>query len=162
MIDAVYLSLVVAIILFAWKRKDASLNNLFVWYGFFILLCGFTHLFLIWVLWNSGYGPEGIIKAFTAIVSALAAVVTWRCILYVLSFPSLEKWEGSDVKLQQINRQIEREVVSRAADLEQANAKLVRSENELKHVARENEQHFRMLVNGVTIMPSICSTRGAG
>lgn len=51
------------------KRKDLPYKILFSAFSAFILLCGTTHLFGIWVLWHPDYGLEGLIKALTAIVS---------------------------------------------------------------------------------------------
>ena len=45
-----------------------------VMFGAFILLCGTTHLFDIWTVWNPDYRIEGLIKLVTGVVSASTAL----------------------------------------------------------------------------------------
>src|SRR5262249_17286292 len=71
-----YYSIPFALLYFAIKRRNLPFRPLFVLFGVFIMLCGATHFFSIWVLWYPDYGPEGIVKALTAVVSAATAVAT--------------------------------------------------------------------------------------
>lgn len=145
-----YFSIPLAILLFARKRKDIPFRHIFLLFGAFIVLCGSTHFMSIWVLWKPDYGPEGILKAVTALVSALTAVVTWRVIPLALTLPSPTELQEMNFRLKETNVKIEQEVAARTAELKEANIKLQSSEKRLQYIARQNEQQFRMLVDGVT------------
>lgn len=149
-IGAAYFSIPLALLFFIRKRKDVPFHHLFILFGLFIVLCGTTHLFSIWVLWKPDYGPEGIVKALTALASAVTAVITWRIIPIALTLPSPSQLEEMNFRLKETNLKIEQEVAMRTAELKQANTKLQISENKLRHIARQSEQQFRTLVDGVT------------
>lgn len=60
---------------FTRKRRDLPFRLLFWLFASFIVLCGTTHLFSIWVLWHPDYYAEGTLKALTALVS-IATLIT--------------------------------------------------------------------------------------
>jgi len=83
-----YFSIPLMLLWFIRKRADLPFKGLFVLFSAFILLCGITHLFSIWVLWNPDYGMEGIIKLATGIVSGITALVVWKLLPQALALPS--------------------------------------------------------------------------
>jgi signal transduction histidine kinase len=93
---------------FVQRRRELPFQLVFILFSAFIILCGTTHLFSIWVLWHPNYYIEGYDKALTAIVSVVtlfvAATVLPRALQTALSLEAL--------------------VVTRSKELEVANAGL--------------------------------------
>jgi signal transduction histidine kinase len=93
---------------FVQRRRELPFQLVFLLFSAFIILCGTTHLFSIWVLWHPNYYFEGYDKALTAIVSVVtlfvAATVLPRALQTALSLEAL--------------------VVTRSKELEAANAEL--------------------------------------
>lgn len=135
LIAASYYAIPLGLIYFIRRRRDMPFPKLFWLFGAFIVLCGTTHLMSIWVLWHPHYGPEGILKLITGIVSAITAVIVWRIMPAALTLPSPEDLRKLNEELQQTNARIEREVAARTAELQQANALLKESEGKLRQTA---------------------------
>jgi PAS domain S-box-containing protein len=75
----------------AWlitRRRDWAFGWIFWLFALFILACGTTHFMDMWVLWNPDYGVQGVLKAFTAVVSVSAAVLLWREMPTFLAMPT--------------------------------------------------------------------------
>jgi len=119
-----YYSIPVALVYFARKRPDMPFRLLFGLFSLFILLCGTTHIFSIWVLWHADYGPEGIVKALTAVVSLVSAVLVWKLMPQLLTVPSPSKWERLNAELLLNQEDITQRVEERTLQLAEANAKL--------------------------------------
>jgi len=88
LIGLAYYSIPFAIGYFLLKRRGLS----FGWMGWlfvsFILLCGTTHFFSIWTLWNPHYGVEALLKAVTASVSVITALMLMPLTPQLLAIPS--------------------------------------------------------------------------
>lgn len=119
-----YYSLPVALFYFARKRPDMPFRHLFILFGMFICLCGTTHLLAIWVLWNPDYGEEGLVKAATAIVSMLTAIIVWRSMPQILNAPSPRQLQVLNEQLKNTYAQIEEQVAIRTSQLAEANHRL--------------------------------------
>ena len=142
-IGLAYFSIPVALFLFARKRPDLPFRYIFSLFGAFIILCGSTHFFSIWVLWNPDYGPEGMVKAVTAVVSAFTAVVVWRILPTALTLPSPRELQDMNSKLKETNLRIKQEVTKRTAELQAANAQLQTSEKQLQVTVQQAESASR-------------------
>jgi signal transduction histidine kinase len=70
-----YFGISLLLFYFVQKRRNLPFQLLFFLFSAFIILCGATHLFGIWVLWHPNYYVEGYVKALTAAVS-LATFIT--------------------------------------------------------------------------------------
>ena len=119
-----YYSLPVALFYFARKRPDMPFRHVLILFGLFISLCGTTHLMDIWVLWHPDYGVEGLIKAATAIVSMLTAIIVWRAMPQIITAPSPQQLERMNAQLKNTYLEIEAQVALRTAELAEANARL--------------------------------------
>jgi light-regulated signal transduction histidine kinase (bacteriophytochrome) len=118
-------------------------------FAFFILACGTTHLVGLVSIWYPIYRVDAAIKVVTAVLSVLTAAMLWPLIPRVLALPSPRQ-------LADVNRQLEAEVVSRrraedalraanaeleqrvadrTRDLQLANERLARSNQELEQFA---------------------------
>ena len=107
-------------------------------FGAFIFACGTTHVMSVWTIWRPDYWLDGAIKAATAAVSVLAAVLVWRVMPAALTLPNRGQLEAANRVLadqvaerarnaevvRRLNRELEQRVVERTADVEAANEQL--------------------------------------
>ncbi|MFH1869085.1 MAG: ATP-binding protein [Pseudomonadota bacterium] len=116
-----YFSIPLGLMYFVRKRRDFQFNRIFVLFSLFIFACGTTHLMGIWTIWNPDYWLDAAIKAGTAAVSLVTAVLLWPLIPKALKLPSTKQLEDAI-------RQLQDEVARRTA----AEAKLASSNQALK------------------------------
>jgi signal transduction histidine kinase len=88
LIGVAYFSIPLALIAFVRRRTDLAFGWIFWLFAIFILACGTTHFMAILTLWEPFYWLEGVIKALTAFVSVLTAIVLWPMIPRALALPS--------------------------------------------------------------------------
>ncbi|MGP1274499.1 MAG: sensor histidine kinase [Caulobacterales bacterium] len=133
-----YFSIPAALALFSVRRPDLVYRPVMWLFVAFILLCGATHLFSIWTVWNPDYQISGLIKAATAAVSLATALVLWPLLPRALALPSTEQLQRSnaamhaeisrrdeaEARLMAVTSQLEQRVRVRTRDLERANAAL--------------------------------------
>jgi len=74
--------------------------------GFHHVLCGATHLMGAVVLWLPLYGLDALIKAFTALISVITAVMLWPLIPRALKLPSPDQ-------LRRVNEVLQSEIDER-------------------------------------------------
>lgn len=98
-----YFCIPIALIYFVRKRRDVPFHWMFFMFGAFILGCGATHLMEVWTVWHADYFVSGVIKALTATVSVITAVLLVRMLPLALTFPS-----PSDIK--EINDKLEKQI----------------------------------------------------
>ncbi len=103
-----YFGIPFALIYFVRKRPDVPFQLVFLLFGAFILLCGTTHIFSIWVLWHPNYYAEGVVKALTAIASVGTLIMIVRLMPQALAFPSPEQLRDANTKLQEANTKLEK------------------------------------------------------
>jgi len=101
-----YYSIPLALVYFTKRRTDLHFRGLFLLFGLFIFLCGTTHLMDVWTTWSASYWIEGVVKAVTAAVSLITAVVLWPIVPKALSLPS-------PMQLQTANENLRQEVAER-------------------------------------------------
>src|SRR3546814_3987796 len=104
----------------------------------FIVLCGMTHLFSVWVLWTPDYGAEGLVKAATAVVSLATAISLVPALRWARLVPSAGQWMG-------LNDMLNREVADRRAAEAQVRALNADLENRLRARTAELEATNRQL-----------------
>ncbi len=114
-----------ALIYLVHKRDDLEFNWVFLLFASFIYLCGITHAINILNIWNGYYSLAGLFKLTTGIVSITTAFMIWKLIPQALAIPSnkmlLEqnaKLSIAEEQLREANRQLERRVKERTAELE--------------------------------------------
>ena len=85
-----YFSIPLAIVWFVRRRTDliAEHRRIALLFSLFILGCGLTHVFGVIILWRPLYVADGLVKAFTALVSILTAVLLWPVLPRLLEIPS--------------------------------------------------------------------------
>lgn len=140
LIGLAYCSIPVGLLYFVWRRQDLAYKWIFLMFCGFILACGISHFFGAWTLWNPDYVAQGAVKAFTAAISVVTAVVLWPLIPHALALPSPAQLRDANFRLEQqirerqraeaevrlVNGELERRVAERTAELEAANAALQR------------------------------------
>jgi PAS domain S-box-containing protein len=102
-----YLSIPVALIYFVRKRRDLEFGWILSCFAAFIVACGITHVLEVWNIWHADYWVSAVVKAVTAVISLVTAVLLVRLIPTALAIPS-----GSEMK--RLNLTLEQEVLSRS------------------------------------------------
>ncbi len=125
-----YFAIPVAIWIFLRRRQDLELKQLAVLFAAFIFLCGLTHIIQMLTLWWPIYETQGFVKAATAIVSVLTAILVFPLIPKALAIPSPRA-------LQTANEGLRREVAAHKHTLKELEA--TRSDLEDRVVARTRE-----------------------
>ena len=83
-----YYSIPITLVYFVWHRKDLAFSKIFMMFGAFILACGTTHLLGIITLWHPIYWIDASMKAFTALISVVTAIVLIKLIPQALKLPT--------------------------------------------------------------------------
>jgi len=107
LIALAYYSIPVALIFFVRKRKDLAFSWIFVLFAIFIVACGTTHIMGIWMIWRPAYWLDGIVKALTAAVSIITAILLWPLIPKALALPSPAQLRAAYQELAEQNRLVE-------------------------------------------------------
>ncbi len=153
LIAASYYSIPFTLWYFVRKRKDLPLRWVFSLFGVFVLACGSTHLIAVTTIWQANYWTDASVKALTALVSVLSAIVLWRIIPFALSIPSRTDLEQMNQQLRDevarrkqveealtvANQQLEERVSARTQDLVLANQDLQRVNRALETISLCNE-----------------------
>ncbi len=116
LIALAYFSIPIALVTFVRRRRDVAFGGIFWLFALFIMACGLTHLVSLWNLWNGAYALEAIIKAVTAGVSVLTAILLWPLLPKALALPS-------PAHLREANAALRAEIVER----EKAEAALIQA-----------------------------------
>jgi signal transduction histidine kinase len=95
-----YYSIPLTLIYFVRKRRDLAFDWMFMCFAVFIIACGTTHLMEILNIWHPSYWLSGIIKAITAFVSILTAILLIRLVPSALALPSPAQLRKSNEALQ--------------------------------------------------------------
>jgi signal transduction histidine kinase/CheY-like chemotaxis protein len=91
MIGLAYYTIPVAMLYFVRKRSDLQFSWIFVCFSIFIFACGTTHFLAIWTIWHPNYWLDALLKAATAAVSVVTAVLLWPLVPKALKIPSMHQ-----------------------------------------------------------------------
>jgi len=130
-----YFSIPAALFYFAYKRRDLPFHGVILLFGIFILACGTSHFLAAYTVYVADYWIEGGVKAFTALISAVAAFYMIPLIPDAIAMPSLTK---SLKQNKELNAQLERKL----AELNGKTRELMETNRELNL----SESRFRVLV----------------
>jgi two-component sensor histidine kinase len=127
-----YFSIPLAIFAFLRRRQDlvAEHRRIALLFCVFILGCGLTHLMGVVVLWRPIYAVDGLIKAFTALMSIWTAIVLWPMLPRLLDIPSPQA-------LARANAQLKAEMDARVRALDELSAIRSSLETEVERRTRE-------------------------
>ncbi|MGR3761690.1 sensor histidine kinase [Roseobacteraceae bacterium NS-SX3] len=132
------------------QRSDIRHRGLVLLFAAFIMLCGLTHALSVYTLWVPAYPQLGLVKLATGLVSAGTAYVLFRLVPALVAIPSQNDLEQANrslrveiaaheetlARLRQTQRDLERQVEERTAELTTANAKLAVAAREAVHRGR--------------------------
>jgi len=166
LIAIAYIAVAVALAYFARRRPDVALRPLFGLLALAIGACAIVHALGVLVLWIPAYWSQGMVKAVTALVSALAAFAIWRAMPRALALPNLQQLEqanaafrvdaerrdGADAALREAHAKLEQSLDVRTVELAEANARLEREIAEHRRTdqaLRYNETLLRRLHDGL-------------
>ncbi|MBX2884859.1 MAG: hypothetical protein KTR32_33195 [Granulosicoccus sp.] len=86
-----YYAIPVVLALLLWRRRHAlPFKGVIALFVAFIFLCGTTHLLRIYVTWVPAYELEGWLKAATAIISLMTAIVFVPILPVLLKIPNYQ------------------------------------------------------------------------
>jgi signal transduction histidine kinase/DNA-binding NarL/FixJ family response regulator len=101
-----YFSIPLGMFIVQRRRHDLPFRGMFRLSALFIVACGIGHLIDVFTLWYPAYGLQGLVKAVTAVISAITAVALWPMIPRVMALPS-------PATLEEANTQLRAEVAER-------------------------------------------------
>jgi signal transduction histidine kinase len=101
-----YFLIPIMLVYIVHKREDVPFDWIFLCFGAFIVLCGFTHLAEVWTLWHPNYWVSGWLKASTATISLGTAALLFWLTPKLLAIPNVPK-------LSALNVALEKEIVER-------------------------------------------------
>jgi PAS domain S-box-containing protein len=123
-----YYSIPLAMFYFAFKRRDLLFLQMYLLFATFILACGTTHFLAAYTVYVPAYWQEGYVKAFTALISAVSAILFIPLIPKAIAMPSLAKALAENQQLNiQLNDKIH-ELQETSKTLELAHSELQLSE----------------------------------
>ena len=96
-----YFSIPLLILHIIRHRPSLKVGNVYLLFVLFILACGVGHILDVWTLWHPDYYLQGTSKAFTALVSIVAAYKLWRLAPQLEKIPSLDEYEARNRALQE-------------------------------------------------------------
>jgi two-component system, sensor histidine kinase and response regulator len=99
LITLAYYSIPISLFYFIQRRKDLHFGWILLWFAVFIIACGTTHLMEIWNIWHPVYWLSGAIKAFTAVSSAITAILLVRLIPRIPFLVSLSTFQSANQNL---------------------------------------------------------------
>ncbi len=85
---AAYYSIPVILAYFLRQRRDFPYPWLLILFALFIVACGTTHLFSILTIWIPLYWLDGMVKAFTALISVVTALLMIAIVPQALRLPN--------------------------------------------------------------------------
>ena len=112
-------------------------------FAIFIFACGTTHIMNVWTTWSGAYRIEGLVKAFTAIVSIVTTIVLWYYLPTVLRLPAPRELETTNRKLQTLAAESQKKASELAIanqELERFNEAMVGREERIVELKKEINQ----------------------
>ena len=135
LIALAYYSIPLTLIYFVHRRKDLVFDWIFICFAVFIVACGTTHVMEIYNIWHPTYWLSGGIKAVTALVSIITAILLVRLVPAALALPS-------PTQLAEANQLLQREIKDREAAVQRfelLNNKLQAQASQLEEANKELE-----------------------
>lgn len=106
-----FLSISAAMVTLLRRRPDDT-GLFFRLAATFIFLSGLTHLSSVVVTWYPAFYIEGSLKAITAIVAAISAVIAWPLLPQIISMPSRAEMEQRNQEIEELNRRLQNRIDS--------------------------------------------------
>lgn len=121
------------------RREDIPFDWIFLCFGAFIILCGFTHLAEVWTLWHPNYWVSGWLKACTAAISVSTAILLLWLTPKLLAIPNVPKLEALNIALETEiveRKEIEAKLNLQTQQLEATLIELQRTQAQMIHTEK--------------------------
>ncbi len=106
LIALAYYSIPLTLVYFVQKRKDLQFGWIFLCFALFIVACGTTHAMEIWNIWHPAYWVSATIKAITAAISVVTAILLVKLVPTALALPSPGELEEANHVLSERTREL--------------------------------------------------------
>jgi PAS domain S-box-containing protein len=129
-----YYSIPVAMFYFAFKRRDLPFYGMFLLFALFIFSCGTTHFLAAYTIFVPAYWAEGVVKAVTAVISVVSAVLFIPLLPRAIAMPSLSRTLAEN---QLLNCELQarlQELREKSEAVENSNRELLLSEGRFRAV----------------------------
>lgn len=146
LIALAYYSIPLIMAYFIKQRRDLPFQWVLWLFTAFIVTCGTSHLLNVWAIWYPVDWLSGGMKAITALISVYTAVALLPLLPKALAIPSPAQLEVANQKLATEIR----DRLTAEAKILQLNTQLEQRVQERTAQLKESEEHFRLLVDGVT------------
>ncbi|PIS10981.1 MAG: hypothetical protein COT73_06390 [Bdellovibrio sp. CG10_big_fil_rev_8_21_14_0_10_47_8] len=103
LVAAAYFSIPFCILYFALRRKDATLNYIYILFALFIFTCGAGHVLDIITVWHPIYHIQAAVKVVIAISSVATAIILWPVTFRAVNIPSRRVLEDNTEALRLAN-----------------------------------------------------------
>ncbi|MBV6624877.1 MAG: GHKL domain-containing protein [Rivularia sp. (in: Bacteria)] len=139
LITVAYFLIPMMLVYIVQKRDDVPFDWIFLCFGAFIVLCGFTHLAEVWTLWHPNYWVSGWLKASTAAISLGTAILLFWLIPKLVAIPNVPKLEALNIALEKEiieRKQIETQLSLQTQHLEETLLELQRTQTQMIHAEK--------------------------
>ncbi|MEM6401134.1 MAG: ATP-binding protein [Cyanobacteria bacterium P01_D01_bin.116] len=150
LITLAYFLIPIMLIYIVHKRDDVPFDWIFLCFGAFIILCGFTHLAEVWTLWHPNYWVSGWLKASTAVISLATAILLFWLTPKLLAIPNVPKLSALNIALEKEiieRKQIETKLNLQTQHLEETLLELQRTQAQM--IQTEKMSGLGQMVAGV-------------
>ncbi|MGD1911682.1 MAG: sensor histidine kinase [Rivularia sp. (in: cyanobacteria)] len=150
LISVAYFLIPIMLVYIVHIREDVPFDWIFLCFGAFIILCGFTHLAEVWTLWHPNYWVSGWLKASTAAISLSTAILLFWLTPKLIAIPNVPKLEALNLALEKEiieRKEIEAKLNVQTQELEETLLKLQRTQAQMIH--NEKMSGLGQMVAGV-------------
>jgi PAS domain S-box-containing protein len=106
LIALAYFSIPLTLVYFVHRRKALQFRWIYICFALFIVSCGTTHLMEIWNIWHPVYWLTGSIKALTAGISIVTAILLIYLVPTALALPSPQEFKETHQFLGERTREL--------------------------------------------------------
>ena len=139
LITVAYFLIPIMLVYIVHNRDDVPFDWIFLCFGAFIILCGFTHLAEVWTLWHPNYWVSGWLKASTAAISLSTAILLFYLTPKLVAIPNVPKLEALNITLEKEiteRKLIETKLHLQTQHLEETLLELQRTQAQMIHAEK--------------------------